>query len=171
MKVQPVLPIIHMCDMTHSYVWHDSCLYVYDVGVCMPTNCNVHLVWRYSPFSQSSLSISVYEINTATHNVIWMCILTCLYVYDVGVCMPTNCNVHPVWRYSPFSQSSLSISVYAYVYWHSLIHISIRVHTFAWTNTYTIYTTLIPQTCPRRPTATCFIFVRVVHICKGRSYL
>ena len=93
--------------------------------------------------------------HTATHNVIWMCMLTCLYVYDVGVCMPTNCNGHLVWRYSPFSQSSLSISVYAYVYWHSLIHISIRVHTFAWTNTYTIYTTLIPQTCQHRPTATC----------------
>jgi len=72
--------LIHMSDMTHSYVWHDSFICVTSLIYTRDTthlyvrcdSCILRVTW---------LIISIYDITTCMHAHMHVCTCTCVYSY------------------------------------------------------------------------------------------
>ena len=111
--------LIHMCDMTHSYVWHDSftcvnCLiHVWDIS---------HSIWEMrkshcTPFTSRACVTLLIHVCDTTHPYVWHDSFICV-TWLIHTCDMTHSNV------------TYSKSRFICVTW--LVHMCDVTHSYVW---------------------------------------
>jgi len=148
--------LIHMCDMTHSYVWHDSSIHAWHIGMWQSFIC-------FADMTHDSFVCAWHDWFICVKRLIHVCAMTnlaqveALGVHNSG--MP-----HPyVW----FDSASMCVIRLIYLSTH-VWHYTIVTHSRVWHDSYMCMTRLIrmcdmTHTCVWHDSYACVTWL--IHVC------
>jgi len=121
--------LIHMCDMTHSYVWHDSFMRLIE-ALCFPVGkCDMTL-WILMKW--------LFHMCDRTHSYVWQDSFICV-TWPIHMCDVTHSYV---WHHSvieafffPVGECDMTPRYQwndTFIYVTGLIHIYGRTHSYVW---------------------------------------